>query len=83
MNWIEIDQVRNDLALAQYHSGEFQQCLITLSNTLAGTVKDEDELRAGNGNVSLSPCDFDNYIGVAKATWFNKSLCAKAMTKGQ
>lgn len=35
MNWIEIDQVRNDLALAQYHSGEFQQCLTTLSNTLS------------------------------------------------
>jgi hypothetical protein len=83
MNWIEIDQVRNDLALAQYHSGEFQQCLTTLNDTLAGTVKDEVELKSGNGNVYLPPCDFDNYIGVAKATWFNKALCTKAKTKGQ
>jgi len=81
MGWIEIDQVRNDLALAQYHNGETQQCLATLNTTLAAKVKDEEELRAGNGGVYLPPVDFDNYIDVAKSTWFNKALCTKAMVK--
>lgn len=83
MNWIEMDQVRNDLALAQYHNGDFSQCLQTLNGTLAADVKDEDELKSGNGNTYLPPCDFDNYIGVAKSTWFNKALCTKAMSRGR
>jgi len=83
MNWIELDHVRNDLALAQYHNGEIEQCLATLNTTLAATVKDEEELKAGSGSIYLPPCDFDNYIDVAKSTWFNKALCTKAMSKGQ
>lgn len=78
MNWIEIDQVRNDLALSQYHNGEISQCLETLNATLAAKFKDEEELKAGGPHVYLPPCDFDNYIGAAKATWFNKALCTKA-----
>lgn len=78
MNWIEIDQVRNDLAVAQYRKGEFAQCLTTLSHTRVGHVKDQAELASGNGPVFLPPCDFDNYIAVARATWFNRALCTKA-----
>lgn len=81
MNWIEIDQVRNDLALSQYHNSEISQCLETLNATQATKFKDEEELKAGGPHVYLPPCDFDNYVGVAKATWFNKALCTKAMTK--
>ncbi len=81
MSRIEMDQVRNDLALAQYHNGEFSQCLQTLGATLAADVKDEEELKNGNGGVYLPPCDFDNYIEVAKSTWFNKALCTKAKSK--
>lgn len=77
INWIEIDEVRNDLALAQYHNGEVQQCLITLNKTLVAKVKDEQELKEGY----LSTCDFDSYIHVAKSTWFNKELCTKAISK--
>ena len=83
MNRIEIDQVRNDLALAQYHNGNFSQCLQTLNATLAADVKDEDELKSGKGNIYLPPCDFDNYINVAKSTWFNKALCTKAVSRGR
>lgn len=74
MDWIEIDRVRNDLALAQYRNGDPQQCLTTLNTTLASNAKSENDL-------SLPPCDFDNYIGVAKSTWFNMALCSKAITK--
>ena len=83
MSWIEIDQIRNDLALAQYHNREPQQCLATLNDTLAAKVKDEEELMYGNGDVFLPPCDFDNYIEVAKSTWFNKALCTKATSNGR
>jgi len=78
MNWIEIDQVRSDLALSQYHNHEAAQCLATLDDTLAAGAKDEEELKSGEGSVvHLPPCDFDNYIDVAKAIWFNQALCRK------
>lgn len=80
MNWIEIDEVRNDLALAQYHEGDASHCIKTLNATLAGKVKDEEELRSGKGEVYLPPCDLDNYLPIAKATWFNKALCNKPLT---
>lgn len=83
MNWIEMDDVRNDLALAQYHNGEFEQCLATLNSTLAAGVNDEEELKAGSRGFYLPPCDFDNYIDVAKSTWYNKALCTKAALKGR
>jgi hypothetical protein len=81
MNWIEMDEVRNDLALAQYHQGEFAQCVQTLNTTIAGQVKDEAELKSGTGAAFLPPCDFDNYAEVAKATWFNKAMCVKVLAK--
>lgn len=77
MNWIEIDQVRNDLALSQYHSGRPAECLATLKATLAEGFDGEEDLRRGK-TLYLPPCDFDNYITVAKATWFNRALCEKA-----
>lgn len=81
MSWIEMDQVRNDLALAQYHNGEIRQCLATLNSTLAAKVKDEEKLKSGNSGLYLPPCDYDNYIDTAKSTWFNKALCTKAMSE--
>lgn len=83
MGWIETDEVRNDLALSQYHSGDFAQCLNTLNETLVGNTKDEEQFKAGNNGLYLTPCDFDNYIGVAKSTWYNKRLCTKAMLNGR
>lgn len=83
MGWIEIDQVRNDLALAQYRAGEFPQCVATLRTTLAANAKDVEELRSEDGSVHLPPCDFDNYEPVAKAILFNRTLCTKAMATGR
>lgn len=77
MHWIEIDQMRNDLALTQYHNRDPQRCLATLKDTLAAKVKNEAELKSGVGDIYLPPCDFDNYISTAKSTWFNKAMCTK------
>lgn len=73
MSWIEIDELRNDLALSHYHQGQYAQCIATIDETTAGRLQDEQELRG------LTPFDFDNYILIAKATWLNKELCVKAM----
>lgn len=76
MGSIEIDQVLNDLALSQYQNGDFSRCLETLDATSAGVVEDEEVLKA-----AMTPCDFENYIDVAKSTWFNRALCKKAMSR--
>lgn len=80
MSWIEVDKARNDLALSQYHDGKYAQCLDTLNETIAGKVKNEKELQLGAAGQSLPPCDFDNYIDVARSTWHNKTLCTSAMS---
>lgn len=72
LNWIEIDKVRNDLAIAQYHLGQNASCLSILKDTLGATQANEEELSA-----SLPPSDFDSYLPVAQATWFNLKLCGK------
>jgi hypothetical protein len=71
LGWIEIDRVRNDLALAYFHAGNPEQCLATLRNTRAFEHADEAALRSG-----LPPCDFDNYLPTAQASWHNMRLCA-------
>lgn len=73
VNWIEIDNIRNDLALAQLHSGEPEACLETLATARAASYSSEENLKE-----EFPPCDFYSYINVAKATWHNKSLCEKA-----
>lgn len=70
MYWITIDQLKNDLALSQLHDGKPMACLETLATTRAGASSNE-------GDLDLPPCDRDNYIAVAKATWHNRSRCEK------
>ncbi len=76
INWIQIDSDRNDLALAQLHSGDAPACLATLKQTRAAQYDNEAALKD-----SFPPCDFDNYIKVARASWYNKALCEKAGKK--
>ena len=71
IDWITIDRMRNDIALAQLHSGDPAQCLKTLESTAAAQLKGEEDLRSGGS------CDAEMYLEVAKATWFNQALCRK------
>lgn len=75
MGWLETDSVRNDLALSQYHDGRPSRCLQTLEATVAVQFKDEAGLKE---RWHLPPCDFDNYVDVARATWHNQALCTKS-----
>jgi len=85
MHWIEIDQVRSDLALSQYHNREVSQCLETLNATVAAKFENKEELETGKEGVDvfLGPCDVDSYIKTAKTIWFNKALCTKAKQEGK
>ncbi len=70
IDWVETDQLRNDLALAQYHAGDAAACLATLEKTRAGKARNAEDL-------GLPPCDQENYLATAKATWHNQKLCGK------
>jgi hypothetical protein len=76
MSYIELDRVKNDLALAQRRQGDAKNCLATLKSTVASDFKNEADLKGG-----MLPCDFDNYIDVALSTWFNQRLCRKRLGK--
>jgi len=78
VNWIEIDKIRNDLAITELHNGNPVACLETLAATTAASYPNEESLQEG-----LPPCDYYNYIDTAKASWFNKSLCEKARAAKQ
>ncbi len=68
MNWVEIDNVRNDLAITQFHLGHKDACLKILQETRAAGATGEDDL-------GLPPADQDAYLPTAQATWFNMKKC--------
>lgn len=76
MSRIESDRVKNDLALSQLRQGELKACLATLDTTIAAKYKNEEHLKS-----QMPPCDFDNYVLVARSTWFNQALCKKKKVK--
>jgi hypothetical protein len=78
MDGIAADRLRNDLALAQLRSSGPAQCLQTLEETRAGLLADEAALRD-----SLPPCDFDNYLATARATWHNIRVCTAARDRAR
>lgn len=70
LDWIEADRIRNDLALAHFHAGNPARCLKLLQDTRASSQANEQGLKG-----EIPPCDYDNYIATARATWHNMSLC--------
>lgn len=73
INWVTIDRVRNDLALAQFHDGDIAACAATLRETWAARYENEEALKG-----EMAPCDFDLYLDVARSTWHNLRLCGSA-----
>jgi hypothetical protein len=70
MHWMVKDEVRNDLAITQYHLGHKDTCLQILQQTTAAKYTNEDDL-------ALPPADHDAYLPTAQATWFNMKKCSK------
>ena len=77
-NWVDIDVLRNDVALTQLRLGHPAGCLKTLQETRAWESPNEKHLEEESG---LPPSDFDMYLSVAKATWTNRWLCEKALAR--
>ncbi|WP_375226782.1 hypothetical protein [Burkholderia orbicola] len=74
MDWIEIDRVRSDLALTQYHLGKSAKCLATLSQTTAMRNHDDSD-NESDASFGLPPCDATNYQLTGKAILHNAALC--------
>lgn len=71
IDWIRLDRLRNDLALAHLHAGQAGTCTTLLRQTVAAESANEAALRE-----ALPPMDFDSYLPTARATWHNLRLCA-------
>ncbi len=79
LDWLAIGRISNDLAVTQYHLGQYKNCQQTLAPIRASmypngeTLPDtEEKLRE-----TLLPKDFDVYLPIAKATWHNWKLCTQ------
>lgn len=72
LNWFEVGEVRNDLAITQYHLGQKAACRATLAPVAATATRNRQTLQA-----SLPPTDFESYLPIAKATWHNLKLCRR------
>lgn len=68
--WTDAGRVRNDVAITQYHLGRLDDCRATLAPVLAQATRDEASLRD-----KLPPTDFDLFLPIARAAWFNARLC--------
>ncbi|WP_028100807.1 hypothetical protein [Pseudoduganella violaceinigra] len=72
MHWMEADQVRNDLAMTQFHLKQPAACLATLAKNYAAKMKTIKALEE-----ELPPMDYEAYVKTAKATFFNQKLCSQ------
>jgi hypothetical protein len=69
MNWIEVDRVRSDLALTQYHLGDKAKCLETLAPTTAMENHDNAD------TFGLPPANVTDYQSTGRAILHNAALC--------
>lgn len=70
LHWIDLDEIRNDLAITQFNLGNKAACLATMRDNIGSAYPSEEKLRE-----HLPPIDFDIYLRVAQATWFNAKKC--------
>lgn len=69
--WLEEAQIRNDLAVTLCHLGRKEECRAILKPTIDAHGTTEDALRE-----ELPPTDFESWLPLAKAAWFNQGLCS-------
>jgi len=69
MNLVEEAQVRNDLAITEYHLRQYTACLDTL-----GPIVDA----ARNAEEQKESLEFESYQPIARATRYNVKLCRQA-----
>jgi hypothetical protein len=72
LDWLETGEIRNDLAITQYHLGQLEECRKTLGPLAEDAAKKDEELQE-----AYPPSDFDSYQPILRATRHNLKLCAK------
>ncbi|MBL8513817.1 MAG: hypothetical protein JNJ55_07475 [Betaproteobacteria bacterium] len=78
--WLEEGQLRNDVAIAQYHLGRRQECLRTLAPTLK-FARDAEKGEGEGNRVGLPPVDAESFQPIFNAAKFNSDLCAGDKSK--
>lgn len=66
----ESAEIKNDIAITQFHLGRLSDCRKTLDGISYHKLKNEVELKR-----KLSALEFDTYLPIARATWYNFKLC--------
>jgi hypothetical protein len=79
LDWLDFGRISNDLAITQYHLGQFENCQKTLAPINASVAGTDEKLPKTEQELKelLPPSDFDNYLPIAKATWHNWKLCTQ------
>jgi hypothetical protein len=79
LGWMETGEIRNDLAITQYHLKQFAECQKTLEPLQNNVGQMEEKLPQTEQGLKelLPPSDFDAYLPIAKATWHNSKLCSQ------
>ncbi|MCE1225589.1 MAG: hypothetical protein LWW87_03770 [Geobacteraceae bacterium] len=78
LHWTEEEWIRNDLALAQYKTGDAAACLQTLQPLAEDAAKTDAELRD-----NYPPSDADVKVPIIAAARTNLNLCKKAAAKAR
>lgn len=68
--WIEEGEIRNDLAITQYHLHDYHACLVTLKQYAGAAGKKRGE--------DLPPADADMYSSIYEPAQHNIALCERA-----
>jgi len=79
LNWLELGEIRNDLAITEYHLGRMGDCLKTLEPLGVDTTRTADEEVAQLAKVA--PSDADALLPIVQATQTNIKLCSKSRKK--
>ena len=72
LNWLEGEQIHNNLAIALHRMGRDAECLRELSKTEAAPLADESKLRE---RFIGAPYDLEEYLPVARTTWKVQKAC--------
>ena len=74
LNWIEVDEIHNDLAAALHRLDRDQECLEELKRTQGGAAGSLPSLRK---HFLELPADLERYQPTAHATWKIQTLCSR------
>ncbi|RYG95720.1 MAG: hypothetical protein EON58_13590 [Alphaproteobacteria bacterium] len=72
LEWEEEGSIRNDLAIAQYKNGLYDECLETLSQYAEDAKRDDDSV-----TEEWTPALADRYLSIVRAARINIALCSK------